>query len=204
MLIPRPRIDLPWLRKIVTDLRSRSFSALANAIVVAWVWLLRVPSELLRIKRHQMVIEQGQKRIVLGPFKRKNRPEGSVMSRRCTCAATRNWTCGVCAMIDLGQGLTNSMRLVPVTLSHFRKSLRESLWRVGMSREHHHGTQDLRRGAAHQLATSGCPLGQLMLAGQWSSRAWRRYPDLAEVDEAAISSLLLDQLDESDTDDDAT
>lgn len=130
--------------------------------LVSYIFMLRVPSEALQMKKGpvsndvaQSVIEKKGDRIVLHLKRRKNRPLGGTMYRECWCAQSR-LTCPVHA---LGKALD---KMAPGT-SLFQKisasdaisKLRHILGAIGIQDAMSYRTHDLRRGHVLDMQESG-------------------------------------------------
>ena len=198
---PRPWILAGVLEKAVSWLRARGRPHVANALVVAWGMLLRVPSELMKLTVGQVALTLDGRAIV-GPFRRKQHPHGSTVTRACACKPGRQHPlCTRCALHAMcASAGSRSTLLVRVELRELRAALNESLYATGMSRVHQFGTHDLRRGAAQEIAARGGTLAQVLQAGQWRSPAFARYLDRADLCERAVSHVLI-RFDESDDED---
>ena len=173
--------------------------------LAAYLFLLRVPSEALPMRRgggeyvpaasEQSVISLVDSNTVcLRLHRRKNKLGGSVLRRTCACAACPE----VCPVHKLWHGYFE--KLMPgeqpwgdISPDRARAHLRASLAALRVPDHACYGTHDFRRGHAKDLQQSGAPLATVLAAGEWKSRAVKQYLDLGELEcdlalEAAMNS----------------
>ena len=151
----------------------------AMLYLFAYVFLLRVPSEALPAIRItspvapsgvQSAIFVGDSEITLFLARRKNRPGGSVLHRRCWCSKEP----AACPVHSLGPFFASFAPGAPVfdgidpggALVQLRRLAAE----LGVPDASRLRTHDLRRGHARDLAQSGAPLSEILRAGEWRRR----------------------------------
>ena len=79
----------------------------ASLMAISRLFLLRVPSELLKIRANHVNFESRKKRATVGPLPRKAHRQGSFIRRTCVCdpAARPHPLCGACALRRLRSSL---------------------------------------------------------------------------------------------------
>ena len=175
----------------------------ARLWLVAYTFLLRVPSEALPITRgdvntlmvgQAVIYLENEKTLALRLKCRKNKPRGGILRRGCICTADSR-TCPVHTLwhkflepMEIGTQPWGS-----ISASTARNHLRETLERLAVPNAGSYGTHDLRRGHAKDMQLSGASLAQILAAGEWKSRAVATYVDLERLEhdlalEAAMHS----------------
>ena len=197
---------------------------LAMLWLVSYQYLLRVPSEALKLCRGEpgytspagasgMIYLDDDGVLCMKLKSRKNRPEGSLLRRSCSCRAHPQ----MCVVHELWWSYMEQHELgaqpwADITPSAARDELRRTLAALdvrlcGLQVHAHtsplfcmqvkdpllYGTHDLRRGHALDLQQSGAPLANILAMGEWKSRAVVKYLDLTELEhdvalEAAMHS----------------
>ena len=139
----------------------------AKLFVFTYAFLLRLPSEALPAVKgrpgmvcqaNTMLYVKGQELVVeLG--RRKNKPRGSVLTRRCCCAAAKPM-CAVHMIGPMLDGLALGQCVFgECTIASATNTLRSMLAALDVPEAEVYRTHDLRRGHAQDLADSGrwCP-----------------------------------------------
>ena len=181
--VRRPRVEamMRWAKK------HPEFSRLAVLFLTAYAFLLRVPSEALPMvvadgSSGQSVVVATDHEIILTLQRRKNRPAGSRLVRKCWC----NECVHACPVHVLGALLRDTVpgsRIFEgITAAGALAGLRFMLGAVGVANASAYRTHDLRRGHALDLQCSGAPLWEILAAGEWSSPAFLQYLDLHRLD----------------------
>ena len=206
---PRMWIRQDMIRRILclVDRRSESEWALAMLFLVAYVFLLRLPSEALPMSAggvgcahglHSVISLEGEE-LCLRLASRKNMSSGSVMRRSCWCKGCKT-TCPVHSLwpffLGLGVGAQPFVRFSP---AFALKSLRGMLRRLAVPDSASYRTHDIRRGHTLDLQENGASLAEILRAGQWKSPAFLEYLDLESLEKGAVVEA---HIDESSSDDD--
>ena len=194
----------------------------------AYSFLLRVPSEALPAivgctgaeEGSNAVLEAGEGTFTLHLKRRKNKPEGSCLMRKCCCAKAPK-LCIACLLRPLMQATLPGRRVfMGVTAGGAVKALRCMLQAVGTERAQFYRPHDLRRGHAEDLRLEGmflglwrlcrlvrlhsplrgAPLWKILAAGEWRSPAFLDYLDAHRMEIEMVLQGCLDE--ESDCDDD--
>ena len=193
-------IRLELLERLVGLAHSDNdkLSVLLN--LVSYCFLLRVPSEGLPLEIGQQCDLSGplagasqsclvlmDDRIVLRLRKRKNRKEGSVLTRFCWCKQSKS-TCPVHAISEIVKHM--KLRHKPfqnISGSDCLALLRSRLRRLGVPFPYEYETKDFRRGHARDLVRKpGGTLKEVMEMGQWKSPAMLAYLDVHQIETEAI------------------
>ena len=162
----------------------------AHLFLVCYAFLLRLPSEGLPMMvasceegaTGQSTIIVGHDELVLILARRKNKPQGSRLVRKCWCRECA-LTCPVHVLGPVFKAWPVDIPLFKsVTAAAASKKLREMLKAVGVQGSATYRTHDLRRGHALDLQLSGAPLWQILQAGEWTSPAFLKYLDLHRLD----------------------
>ena len=126
---------------------------LSMLFLVAYIFLLRVPSEALPLTAHEgsscLFLEGGQ--VVLLLKRRKNKPSGSRLTRACWCCRSPS-TCPVHVLWPFVASLTSGQGLFSgITPQHALTSLRQWLLELRAPRALEFRTHDFGRGHAKDL-----------------------------------------------------
>ena len=152
---------------------ARSYSML---YLFAYCFLLRTPSEALPVvtladkaQSHTFhsAVYCADEEITLYLRRRKNRPGGSVLTRRCWCAEHRD-TCPVHVLGAFFKGQRPGEKAFHgITAALALQELRSMLHALGIQNANSYRTHDLRRGHAKDLQLSNAPLSVILRAGEW-------------------------------------
>lgn len=186
------------VRQIVKQAMRRNDKEMATLYVVARLFLLRVPSEALPLEydgSHSRLELIGNAAIIT-LYSRKNSRVPSVLKRTCVCTNEGRALCAVCALKDYAAGSRRTGRLFDVSYNSFLRYLRKDILNAGIDDSHSYGTRAFRRGMARDIIAAGGSLATLLMAGQWSSSAYRAYLQTSSIDEDAIANLVIDASDE--------
>ena len=88
-----------------------------------------------------------------------------------------------------------------ITPSGFVRTSRATLARLDIKDPNNYGSHDFRRGHAVDMQLGGCSPGEILRAGEWSSPAFLKYPDMVESEAGACLEAHLDESEEEDTGD---
>ena len=195
---PRPRL---FIRKcavatlVELGARRRAWHRASMLFLFAYTFLLRVPSEALPAVRvadadeapsFQSALVLGDAELTLLLRRRKNRAQGSRLSRRCWCASCST-TCPVHALgpwvarFDSGRELFGG-----ISAAGALRALREMLAALGVQGASLFRLHDLRRGHAKDLQESGATLAEILAAGEWRSCAFMAYLDRDALERDAV------------------
>ena len=176
--------------------------------LAAYLFLLRVPSEGLGITvgvnpegpldadAHSCVAVVGNS-LVLKLARRKNKAHGSTLRRACACPASR-WMCPVHTLGEwLGSQAAGTKPFAHLRADVARRQLRERLTWSGVKDAPAYSLHDFRRGHAMDLASAGGTLKTILAAGEWTSPAFLKYLDIAELEEQAVLQAHVDDSDGS-------
>ena len=119
--------------------------------------------------------------------------------RRCiehVFAIPRADFCAVCALREwMGKPQVGN-KIFNVSVKSFLKYLRRDIASAGILNHESYGSHAFRRGMARDIILAGGSLATLLLAGQWSSGAYRAYLQSQAIDEHAISKLIIEHSDD--------
>jgi len=185
--------DSKWLR-------------VAYLFLITYVFLGRLPSETLPVvvvKDEQLgcrapcQILAKDDQLILRLKRRKNKPRGSVLIRRCWCQQSRR-TCPVHVVGKLVNSCEHGVKLFDgITPAFALGALRDMLSLLQVPQADMYRTHDLRRGHALDLQLSGAPLWEILAAGEWRSPAFLKYLDQHRLE---IDLVVQAHCDESDGD----
>jgi len=192
-------IQFELVRKLVHNASAspdQAVKALAMAFLMSYIFLLRLPSECLPVRTqaspvsdslNKAVVEVYSDRIVLRLSRRKNKEGGSVLIRKCWCAACKA-TCPVHALGKYFQETTpGSSPFGNISASRARTGLRMQLQALGVKDALKYRTHDFRRGHAKDLAKAGSTLREILDAGEWKSASFLQYLDKDELECDAVA-----------------
>jgi len=195
----RKLLDENLIARVVQFADSRGFQAWSCMALVAWEFLLRVQSEAIGLQngcppdatalppeRHSGMWVDASGALVLRLQRRKHRPKGSLLRRRCMCSKVGRQLCVVHRMEPLLQAGGPGANLFAYTAYEFQALLRKFLGMLRVEGAQQFTLKTFRAGKATSLAMAGAPLGQLLAAGEWRSRAILNYVDEDAFDGAAV------------------
>jgi len=196
-------------RKVVRRLVQLNQVTLARFVVVAKAFMLRVASEAAPLQvngrrglsegdarwHSALKVERDGKVVSIEFRRRKNRPAGDEVVRRCSCRQSPDILCGPCAIVgqmrEAAPGRGDG-RLFNLDLRQALLTMRSVCSEVGAP---HFSWHCLRRGTAQDLAAAGTDLGQILTAGGWSSSAVLRYVSSKDVDSRVLVDMHLEASD---------
>lgn len=183
------------------DLQSYSL-----LFLMAYIFLLRVPSEALPTVLSKTGPKQGAQSVlllegdelVLYLHKRKNKPAGSILRRGCWCQASST-TCPVHSLGPMIQEFGDGQPLFQgITPALALRTLRHVLAELKVPQANLHRTQDFRRGHAEDLRLSGASLRTILQAGEWRSPAFLKYLDVDRLEaDMVMQAHVLDESDDA-------
>ncbi|CAK0812009.1 unnamed protein product [Prorocentrum cordatum] len=174
--------------------------------LLAWEFLLRVQSEAVGLQagqaaeadklpdgRHSAVwVEDGQY-LVLRLRRRKNRPQGSVLRRACTCRSSSIVPCVVHAAWRILANKAPGDRLWAGTPAVLLAKMRRLLAQLRVQEAEQYTFKAFRAGRATALAAAGKSVGSILTAGEWRSAAFLAYVDEDIVDKAQLLNAALEE-----------
>jgi integrase len=137
--------------------RRPEFSMMARLFLLAYCFLLRVPSEAIPVRAREgdCCLRLEGDELVLVLKRRKNKPNGSRLVRSCWCSESRT-TCPVHVLGPALQRCGDGEMLFPgITAGSALSVLRSMLQLLGVPKAGQFRTHDFRRGHAKDLQLSG-------------------------------------------------
>ena len=118
--------------------------------------------------------------------KRKHRATGSLLKRTCQCRVVGPSLCVAHRMQPQLARAAVGSKLFSYTATQFLSILRKLLTQLSVQHAMSFTLKAFRAGKATALANSGAPLGQILAAGEWKSRAVLNYVDEDVFDGAQL------------------
>ena len=119
-------------------------------------------------------------------LRRKNRPQGSRLVRKCWCSQCPR-TCPVHVLGKWASQRPAGSHLFPgLNAAAALRSLRCLLCLLLVEDARQFRLHDLRRGHAKDLQHAGATLGEILAAGQWRGPAFLRYLDVEELERDSV------------------
>ena len=126
---------------------------------------------------------------------RKNRPQGSLLRRHCTCRSTSRQFCLPHRLGPFLRGKKYKQRLWPSAAPAMLAGIRKLLATLRVDSPNEYTFKMFRAGHATSLASEGKSLGYILNAGEWKSTAVLSYIDEDAVDASQFLDLVLDDSD---------
>ena len=205
----KPRIRINPLPKLVALAEMEKEAEAADLYVSAYRFLFRVGNEAIPLQkgdameltalppgRHSAVFIDRHHNLVVKLKSRKNRPQGSILHRKCTCMDEAGPRC--CAPCRFSRRLNPASmqgrgdRLFSIRPQQLLLKLRRHLTLLGVPDANSYGLHAFRRGCAMDMAAAGAPLWQILAAGEWKSAAFRKYLDEHEIESMAFAAFAAD------------
>ena len=181
-------------RGILRSCGDELFTAM-HLFLVAYVFLLRLPSEALPIvvggdgfdpEGEQAVVSVDDTSITLRLRRRKNKLHGSLLHRGCWCKSDTS----TCPVHRLGACFKRwprgSRPFAQFSAARALTFLRCSLLALKIPEALAYRTHDLRRGHARDMQENGHTLKDILKAGEWRSPAFLEYLDLDQLEGDAV------------------
>lgn len=197
--VSKKLLDEELVAKLVRLADSRGFHMWSCMALVAWEFLLRVQSEAVGIQagapcdatalpasRHSGLWIDQSGALVLRLQRRKHRPKGSLLRRRCLCGTVGNQRCVVHRLQPVLEKLVPGAVAFGITAYDFLCTLKKFLDLLAVDGSQSFTLKAFRAGKATALAEAGAPLGQLLAAGEWRSKAILNYVDEDVFDGAQL------------------
>jgi hypothetical protein len=190
---------------------------LATKTVFCWAFLPRVQSEAtpalrgtasdiveLAPHKHSAVWLNLTKNVVAWRLqRRKHRPNGSLLKRQCECndlmesgIAEPEAYCIFHRLLKHMSSIKDGECLWTYTAYQFCQALRSLLSQLGETRAQSLTLKAFRAGRATHMASAGCSLGDILLAGEWRSAAFLKYVQIDTVDQAILFQECIDSGDD--------
>ena len=196
------------LIQLVSLARGLGESSWANRFVIAFDFLLRVQSELCHMyagcDKDASTLAEGvcaalwickRRRVAyLRLRRRKNRPNGSLLSRSCTCAACPA-LCSFCAVAEETARVNPGDELWHVSAHEFLKMLRRYLVLLLCKEAERATLKCFRAGKACCLAAAGTDIKIILELGEWRSKAVMSYLSSEAIDEMQVLRCSLEESD---------
>ena len=205
--VPRKKmfLRLHMVRRLLHLTRSEGHPKYRLAVMMfltTYVFLLRLPSECLPIvvsgvgfrdDGEQSVISVTSDKLILRLARRKNKPEGSVLTRSCWCSKCPA-TCPVHFLGAFFAGLgAGSRPFASYTPGPALRDLRMLLVNLEIPEAIMYRSHDLRRGHARDMQEDGSSLCEILRAGEWRSPAFMQYLDLEQLEHDAVVEAHMDE-----------
>ena len=187
------------MQRLVALADKLKFKEFALLALVSWEFILRCQSEAIPLlagcagdatclpaSRHSGVWVAGDHHLCLRLRRRKNRPQGSLLKRPCTCATTSRQFCVVCRILARLKLRETASPLWELTSDQALKQLRRLLALLAVPNAQKYTLKAFRAGKATALAASGKSLGVILAVGEWRSSAFLSYVDTDAVDHAQL------------------
>ena len=172
-------------------------------MTISRAFLLRVPSGALPLQwrgRHSTIsLLDDVATITLA--RRKNSLTPVAASRKCTCDAAPPLLCAVHWLQRLHEaGPYSDQRLFAITKNGFATAIKTLAKDVGFPDAEYVGTHSFRRGMAQNVLDNGGTLATLLKAGDWNSKAFQVYLRDTQLQDTAVSNLVISISDSEDED----
>ena len=210
---PKKRLRVNLLRKVVVSAARRGEFRLGGAILIAYLFGLRVPSELIAQIVWSKLRVQDLDLSIVG-LRRKGKRVPSELTRLCVCATDRMlcWHLWLQAIREADPGARGDQHVFPFTVRDYTEGLRRLLAESGVPAGELHlwSSHCARRGSgADVLAAEGplpvalggergrhsrgaCGLSGMMAHGEWASKnSATHYASLDEIDRHAIATAIV-------------
>ena len=122
--------------------------------------------------------------MILRLQRRKHRPAGSLLRCSCVCSLVGANMCLPHRVGPWFSACEAGQRLLPTTPQWFLETLRKLLRALGVPYPEEVALKTFRAGKATALAAAGVSLGEILVAGEWCSRAFLTYMSEEAVDAA--------------------
>ena len=136
--------------------------------------------------------------------RRKHRPRGSLLRRKCTCTKTAQQFCVVCRMRVFTSGFPAGMRIWDIKANAFLKLIRSCLSLLGLAKAERVTLKTFRSSRAFDLVKRGKPLQAILAAGEWVGSAMLNYVKLQQINEGVFLAQTLDASDAEGSGDEAS
>ena len=201
-------LDKSLFQKLVQAADEAGMEELAVFCLVAWEFLLRVQSECIPLQvgaqkdgrflppsRHSGLWVEGWTSVVLKLRLRKNRPQGSLLKRPCTCALAGPRLCLLHRLSAFLRGKAYGEAVWSFTAHSGLVAIRRLLTSLKVANPEDFTFKMFRAGHATALAADGKSLGHILAAGEWKSTAVLSYIDEDAVDAAVFIDVMLAESD---------
>ena len=209
---PKMAIRMAVLEKLISLATIEGDPQSVLLYLISYCFMLRVPSEALPLEvgarnsalmalgpgRHSCLALCGET-MVLRLARRKNKPHGTVLTRKCWCSSS-TLTCPVHAVGQIISSMPSNLKVFEgLSAQAVRYTLRDRVRKLGLCDSQNYNTHDFRRGHARDLANSkGSTIKQILEMGQWKSSAILKYVDQDELETQAVVEAHICESDDSD------
>ena len=203
-LQPPPQVKLAIRRELAHELAlhclksaSPEFTLFGFLVALAYLFALRVPSELLRQYSAGLLRLAGNTWLY-GPIRRKNCAFPVTLQRQCVCGGKFPALCPHKWAQHPAFTRVPNGTLRAWTTDRFNKTLREALAQVGVPPNvcRKHSSHDFRRGCAKDLLQHAGPAAMMGHCGWSSHRSALFYVSRDEVDQSIMASVLAEASDD--------
>ena len=196
------------MESIVITADAAGSHELALQVLVAWNFLMRVQSECSPLQvgcageayqlpagRHSALWVDSATVACVRLRQRKNRPQGSLLKRACSCHLGSRQLCLPHRLQDFLLGKKVGSKVWTMTSREFLLAIRQVLTCLRAATPDLYTLKMFRAGHATELAKSGKSVGDILRAGEWRSAAFLAYVDEDLVDAAQILEHVLEDSD---------
>jgi len=179
------------------------------AFTFGWQFLFRMQSECVPLEkgsatsivdlpegRHSAVWLAPNRHLHIRLKTRKNRAQGSLLIRPCTCHLENPEVCAVCSTETFLQDKQEGERLFSFSAGELLGEFRRLLVLLQILGAHQFGLKAFRAGRATSMALAGVSLPEVMSAGEWASASCLAYASHDSFDHG----IMLQQAIETDVD----
>lgn len=149
--------------------------------------LVRLPDD----RDAGLIVEKDILHLVLR--KRTHRQEGSHL--KCSCRCDSEKFCVKCDFVKIYGDARPGQQLWDFNSGQFLRQLKEQLRFLGVVEFNELIWKSFRAGKATEMANDGFGLGQIPLAGEWSSVSFLRYLDVEKVNPCRLICSAIDESD---------
>ena len=178
----------------------------AMLFLLCYVFMLRLPSEALRIRvgsngclagTPTSGVDVTSDKIIVKMGRRKNRALGSTLHRFCWCTECAQ----TCPIHVLGAFFTSlpvgTQPFADISAAAALSQLRVMLALAGVEDAGVYRTHDLKRGHARDMQANGATVGELLRAADWSGPVFTQYLDMDRLaDDAVFEAHFMSDADE--------
>jgi hypothetical protein len=204
-------IQAPLLVRLVSLAHGEGNMAAIILYVLAYVFMMRVPSELIPLRNGGVgltgvaettflsTIQRNDSEVRIVLKRRKNAQKGDIVRRDCSCHLVKQ-LCPVHVVVPMLMAYGSGCRIFEgFTPAAATRMLRKHLVALKVVGAMTYTLHSFRRGAAQDVMEAGCSMKFLLAAGGWSSRACFIYIKSRDLCDRSAMEYLVDN---SDSDED--
>jgi hypothetical protein len=191
---PRQRIRVELLLRMVKLAMGKGLVDLADIWIISYWFMLRVPSEALKlqfgtncIKGSRAFLDNGVPTLFL--HSRKNAQKGATLKRSCCCNSAAKI---ICPHLVIARRQQQGRKDWKIPYQRFLRETRKVLTELQVQDAMTYGSHSFRRGCADDLRASGASLRTILEAGGWKSGAFQAYISMTDVENDAVAQIVLD------------